>query len=215
MENGKSEKKMTYEQALLAYENTITRYQVIAPTARHIRLFNPLPTGLSSMATTVFYRICTVDHLQQYTGRLVVDARNFPSEDSKPLTSKDIVKIVGFSNTPVYRSLKQLCAANVFKHFLHGFIVNPLYATASPMVYAVPEVRKGHTYYNYAEQGTGIDEQLYNEFGVKRVETVELLADIPILPVPTEEEQKLDDEIIKRAWEAEYERQALAEDSID
>lgn len=215
MENGKSEKKMTYEQAILAYENTITRYQVIAPTARHIRLFNPLPTELSSMAITVFYRICTVDHLQQYTGRLVVDARNFPSEDSKPLTSKDIVKIVGFSNTPVYRSLKQLCAANVFKHFSHGFIVNPLYATASPMVYAVPEVRNGHTYYNYAEQGTGIDEQLYNEFGVKRVETVELLADIPILPVPTEEEQKLDDEIIKRAWEAEYERQALAEGAID
>lgn len=215
MFNEKPQKKMTYKQALLAYENAITRYQVIAPTARHIRMFKPLPEGLTPIAVYVFHKLCTVDHLQQYTGRLVVDARNFPSENGKPLISHDIIKIIGYKKSVTYDALAQLCKANVFKRFTHGFLVNPMYATASPMVYAVPEVRNGHTYYNYAEQGTGIDEQLYNEFGVKRVETVELLADIPILPMPTEEEQKLDDEIIKRAWEAEYERQALAEDGID
>ena len=83
------------------------------------------------------------------------------------------------------------------------------------MVYANPERRRDKIYYNYVENGTGIDDMLLHEFGIDRKKFIELLADIPILCVPSEERQKFDDKIINDAIAAEKHRQDIAEGVIE
>ena len=215
MEKINEQKIINMKQAEHMYDELETRYQVIAPTARHIRMFKELPDTLTVMDIAVFHKLCTVKHLQQYTGRLIVDATGYPSNDPSPIISKDIVKMLPIKRTAVYDSLRSLCENNVFKRFAQGFMVNPLYATASPMVYANPERRHDKIYYNYVENGTGIDDMLLHEFGIDRKKFIELLADIPILCVPSEERQKFDDKIINDAIAAEKHRQDIAEGVIE